>query len=71
MSRTALRKGILSVSLSVAVVLTAAGLSGQSPAAPRGTQNGEWPNYSGDIRGSRYSPLDQINASNFNKLEVV
>ena len=34
------------------------------------TANGEWPHYNGDIRGSRYSPLDQINASNFNKLEV-
>jgi quinoprotein glucose dehydrogenase len=34
------------------------------------TQNGEWPTYNGDLAGSRYSPLDQINASNFNKLEV-
>jgi quinoprotein glucose dehydrogenase len=35
-----------------------------------GTANGEWPYYTGDLKGSRYSPLDQINASNFNKLEV-
>src|SRR6266436_8119254 len=34
------------------------------------TQNGEWPHNMGDIRGTRYSPLDQINASNFNSLEV-
>src|SRR5260221_14052805 len=34
------------------------------------TQNGEWPHNMGDIRGTRYSPLDQINASNFNRLEV-
>ena len=34
------------------------------------TTNGEWPHYSGDLKGTRYSPLDQINASNFNKLEV-
>ncbi len=34
------------------------------------TQNGEWPTYNGDLAGSRYSPLDQINANNFNKLEV-
>jgi quinoprotein glucose dehydrogenase len=33
-------------------------------------QNGEWPHNMGDIKGTRYSPLDQINASNFNKLEV-
>src|SRR5207249_10303400 len=34
------------------------------------TANGEWPNYSGDLKGTRYSPLDQIKASNFNKLEI-
>src|ERR1019366_7656282 len=28
------------------------------------------PMYTADLRGSKYSPLDQINASNFNKLEV-
>ena len=32
--------------------------------------NGEWPDYSGDLRGWRYSPLDQIDASNFNQLRV-
>src|SRR5215472_10034741 len=35
-----------------------------------GTQNGEWPAYAGDLSNYRYSPLDQINGSNFNKLEV-
>ncbi len=30
----------------------------------------EWPTYGADLKGSRYRPLDQINASNFNKLEV-
>ena len=39
-------------------------------AAQPSTKNGEWPHYNGDIRGTRYSPLDQINASNFSKLEV-
>ena len=34
------------------------------------TQNGEWPGNMGDVKGTRYSPFDQINASNFNKLEV-
>ncbi|HEY7389165.1 MAG TPA: PQQ-binding-like beta-propeller repeat protein [Bryobacteraceae bacterium] len=34
------------------------------------TANGEWPYYTADLKGTRYSPLDQINASNFNKLEV-
>jgi quinoprotein glucose dehydrogenase len=36
----------------------------------RSTKNGEWPHYTGDLTGARYSPLDQINAENFNKLEV-
>jgi quinoprotein glucose dehydrogenase len=30
----------------------------------------EWPSHSADLAGSRYRPLDQINASNFNKLEI-
>lgn len=34
------------------------------------TANGEWPAYAGDLKNYHYSPLDQINASNFNKLEV-
>jgi quinoprotein glucose dehydrogenase len=34
------------------------------------TKNGEWPQYTADLKGTKYSPLDQINASNFNKLEV-
>src|SRR5258708_695372 len=39
-------------------------------AAQSGAKNGEWPSYGGDLGSTRYSPLDQINASNFNKLEV-
>src|SRR4051812_39008452 len=34
------------------------------------TKNGDWPSYTGDTRGSRYSPLSQITAENFNDLEV-
>ena len=34
------------------------------------TRNGVWPSYTVDVKGTRYSPLDQINASNFSKLEV-
>ena len=30
----------------------------------------EWPSYNRDARGSRYSPLRQIDATNFDKLEV-
>src|SRR3989454_4429385 len=36
----------------------------------RGQRPGEWPTYNADLKGTRYSPLDQINASNSSKLEV-
>ena len=38
--------------------------------AQSGAKNGEWRSYAGDTGSTRYSPLDQINASNFNTLEV-
>lgn len=46
--------------------------AGQSPASSfvASTKNGDWPAYTGDTRGSRYSPLNQITAANFNDLEV-
>src|SRR5271157_2012299 len=34
------------------------------------TKDGEWPSYAADLAGTRYRPLDQINASNFSKLEI-
>ena len=34
------------------------------------TAKGDWPSYTGDTRGTRYSPLDKITAANFNDLEV-
>jgi len=30
----------------------------------------EWPSYAADLKGTRYRPLDQINASNFGELEI-
>jgi quinoprotein glucose dehydrogenase len=38
--------------------------------AQTGAKNGEWRTYGGDLGNTHYSPLDQINALNFNKLEV-
>jgi quinoprotein glucose dehydrogenase len=35
-----------------------------------GGQTWEWKSYGADLRSTRYAPLDQISASNFNKLEV-
>jgi glucose dehydrogenase len=55
--------------LAFSVLLMTPRLAGQATGLPS-TAKGEWPYYTGDIKGTRYSPLDQINASNFNKLEV-
>ncbi len=35
-----------------------------------GATNGEWRTYGGDLGHTRYSPLDQVNATNFSALEV-
>jgi quinoprotein glucose dehydrogenase len=34
------------------------------------TANGEWKSYSGDQKGLRYSALTEVNAQNFNRLEL-
>jgi quinoprotein glucose dehydrogenase len=60
---------LVAVPIVAATLWMTAGTSGQSTGQPS-TAKGDWPTYNGDIRGSRYSPLDQINAENFGKLEV-
>jgi len=72
MTRTAYRSVAASAALVAGLMATAAGISGQSgptKAAP-GTKNGEWPAYGADLAHTKYSPLDQINADNFSKLEI-
>src|SRR2546421_10804938 len=51
------------------VALWTATTAGQPRPVPS-TKNGDWPYYTADIRGTKYSPLDQINAGNFKNLEV-
>jgi quinoprotein glucose dehydrogenase len=51
--------------LAVGLLLGVASISAQF-----GAQNGEWRAWGGDLGVTRYAPLDQINASNFNRLEV-
>ena len=62
------------LSVALTAVLGAAGVhhafSAQAPAAAAATPVGEWRTYGGDLGSNRYSPLDQINKDNFNKLEV-
>jgi quinoprotein glucose dehydrogenase len=38
--------------------------------AQMGAKNGEWRSYGADSGNTKYSPLDQINASNFDKLKL-
>ena len=54
------------VLLLVVVLLTAA-----PAAAQQGTTDGEWRTWAGDLGATRYAPLDQIDASNFDELELV
>jgi len=70
MTRTEWRAAAAVAAVALATV-SAPYLRGQNraPVMPS-TANGEWTHYTADVRGSKYSPLDQINASNFNKLEV-
>jgi quinoprotein glucose dehydrogenase len=57
--------------ISVVVGAVVINVSAVMPSArAQGTENGEWRSYGGDIKNTRYSPLDQIDAANFNDLEV-
>ena len=47
------------------LIVSSATIAGQS-----GAKNGEWTTYGADLGNTRYSPLDQINADNFSKLEI-
>ena len=67
------------LSLSVLLTLTLLAVAPVAQAQPGGstgpwqtydTSNGEWRSYAGDIGGKKYSPLDQIGASNFADLEI-
>jgi len=53
------------LALCIVLVCVTARVSAQS--AANGT---EWPTYGADLANTRYRPLDQINAANFNKLEI-
>src|SRR5262249_33548294 len=40
------------------------------PAMAQAPRDTDWLHYANDLSSTRYSPLEQINASNFNKLEL-
>jgi quinoprotein glucose dehydrogenase len=60
-----LSRSVSALTFTLATLPVSAQTSGQPS-----TKNGEWPHYTADLRGTRYSPLSQIDASNFNKLEI-
>src|SRR5262245_30588453 len=64
-SEANMRKAPFLLILVLACLLLQTSVSGQT-----GAQSGEWRTYGGDLGNTHYSPLDQINASNFNKLTV-
>ena len=51
----------------VALLVGGASVSMRGQWAPK---VGEWATYGGDLASTRYSPLDQINATNFSKLQL-
>jgi glucose dehydrogenase len=61
------------LSLVVALMLAFSGIlarpSGQS-SLPAQNQDGNWAYYGGNTKNWKYRPFDQINASNFSKLQV-
>jgi quinoprotein glucose dehydrogenase len=60
---------LVAVAVGGLTACTAQGAPDEADPLPS-TATGEWPHYAGDTKGTRYSPLDQINASNFHDLEV-
>ena len=66
--RTAGSLGLLLAFVAGVAVLTP--VTAQEPEEARGNPYGEWRYQSGDAWGTRYSPLDQIDADNFEDLEV-
>jgi quinoprotein glucose dehydrogenase len=63
--------GWVATAVAAAAAAAALAVTFATPAvAQNGAKGGEWPTYGGDLGNTRYSPLDQINAGNFNNLEI-
>ena len=73
--RTACRLALIgaltmSTALGAGAALAQDQSSSDGPWQTYGTENGEWRSYAGDIARTKYSPLDQSDASNFSRLEI-
>ena len=71
-SRAHAPRALLAIAIGVAVASCEAAnssadmeMGGGLPGVQSGTQEGEWTYLGGDVGHTRYSPLDQINATNF------
>lgn len=58
------------MSARLSLVVMAATLAPHPLIGQRDAKDGEWRTYGANLASTRYSPLDQINAGNFNMLEV-
>ncbi len=65
-----MRAACRSMAAVIALVLLVGLKLGGQPAGQPSTKNGDWTHYTADMRGTKYSPLDQITGANFNQLEV-
>ena len=65
---------LLASALVICAVVPLTGSQAQNSASQAygqpSTARGDWPLYSADPQGTRYSPLGEINAANFNSLEI-
>src|SRR5438309_10594407 len=68
--RRLVRTTIIRVKQSIVVGAAVAACAAAALTAQSGAASGEWRSYGGDLGHTRYSPLDQIDASNFSKLEI-
>jgi len=59
--------GLLAIAAGTALTLV---LAAEPAAAQYGAVDGEWRSYAGDNGSTKYSPLDQIDASNFEELRI-
>jgi quinoprotein glucose dehydrogenase len=72
MAQRKVTRGVLAAATLGLVALGSFGLMGalQGPSLVRGNAPGEWRYWGADAWSTRYSPLDQINARNFDSLQV-
>src|ERR1700685_1074332 len=65
------RENNLGLGCSLAALMLTPSIATAQTSGSAGGPNVDWPTYAGNWNASKYKPLDQINASNFNKLEIV